>query len=115
MIRLPNPPQERPNEDPRQLGLWRNELYRMFSLGGSATYSGGAIAAGGVNTISVTVTGARADQAQTVEVGAPSAIDAGLMWCGVVTATDTAEIRIYNSTGSPITPASSTWTVRVLP
>lgn len=122
MIRLPNTPVERPiansqeaAEDQRQLAQWREQLYRMFNFVGSVTGTPGLIGAGAVGTLTVTVTGCFADQQQTVEVGAPSAIDAGLTWCGVVSAKDTVTIRIHNGTGGGITPASLIWAVRVTP
>jgi hypothetical protein len=122
MIRLPNTPVERPtknsqeaSEDQRQLAQWREQLYRMFNYVGSVTGTPGLIAAGAVGTLAVTVLGCFKDQNQTVQIGAPSTIDAGLTWCGVVSANDTVTIRIHNGTGGGITPASLTWAVRVMP
>jgi len=122
LIRLPNTPVERPTRDSkemaesqRQLAQWREQLYRMFQFVGSVTGSPGLIGAGAVGTLAVTVLGCFADQNQTVEVGAPSTINAGLTWCGVVSANDTVTIRIHNGTGGGITPASLTWAVRVTP
>ena len=122
MIRLPNTPTERPSptkhqaqEDLRQLTQWREQLYRILSMGGSTTYAAGAIGAGGFVTFTVPVVGARTGNEQACLVGPPSAINAGLLWDAVVTATDVATIRVYNTTGGPITPASSVWSVRVLP
>ena len=122
MIRPPNTPVERPNptsqeavEDQRQLAMWRNELYRILSLGGSVTGTPGLIAGGAIGTLTVTVTGCFADKEQSVMIGAPSTIDAGLMWSAYISAKDTVKIRIYNTTGGNITPASLTWAIRVLP
>ena len=122
MIRLPNTPIERPTkdskeivEDQRQLSQWREQLYRMFNFVGAVTGTPGLIGAGAVGTLTVTVTGCFKDQNQTVEVGAPSTIDAGLTWCGVVSANNTVTIRIHNGTGGGITPASLSWTARVFP
>ena len=110
--RLPSPP-EPLREEVRELDEWRNELYRQFELIGTVTGTPGLIGAGAVGTLAVTVTGCRTGKAQTVLVGAPSGIDTGLVWCGVISADNTVTIRIYNSTGGGITPASAEWTARV--
>jgi hypothetical protein len=121
-LRLPNTPVERPTknsqeamEDQRQLGHWREQLYRMFQLVGTVTGTPGLIAAGAVGTLTVSVIGCFADQQQTVEVGPPSTVNAGLLWSAFVSANDVVTIRIFNGTGGGITPASSTWAVRVTP
>ena len=121
-LRLPNTPVERPTknsqeaaEDQRQLAQWREQIYRMFNFVGTVTGSPGLIGAGAVGTLNVSVIGCFADQNQTVEIGAPSAIDAGLTWCGFVSANDVVTIRIHNGTGGGITPASLTWNARVTP
>jgi hypothetical protein len=121
LIRLPDPQTPMPDgkgnlvEDMRQLTMWREQLARMFNFVGAVTGTPGLIGAGAVGTLAVTVTGCFKDQSQTVEVGAPSTIDAGLTWCGVISANDTVTIRIHNGTGGGITPASLTWAVRVTP
>ncbi len=104
-----------PTEDQRQLGHWREQLYRMFQFVGTVTGTPGLIGAGAVGTLTVSVVGCFADQNQTVEIGAPSAIDAGLIWSGFVSANDVVTIRMYNGTGGGITPASLTWAARVTP
>lgn len=121
-LRIPNTPVERPRkdskeiaEDQRQLAHWREQLYRMFQFVGTVTGTPGLIGAGAVGTLTVSVIGCFADQNQTVEIGAPSAIDAGLMWSGFVSANDIVTIRIFNGTGGGITPASLTWAARVTP
>lgn len=121
MIRLPDPQTPQPDskgnlvEDMRQLTMWREQIARMFQTGGSVTGTPGLIAGGAIGTLTVTVIGCFADQQQTVEVGPPSTVDAGLMWSAYVSANDTVTIRIYNTTGGNITPASSVWTARVTP
>ena len=122
MIRPPNTPVERltPNsgeaqEDQRQLGLWREKLYQILSLGGSTTYAAGAIGATSFVTFTITVTGCYADKEQSVMVGPPAEINAGLLWNAVITANNVVTIRVYNTTAGPITPASSVWAVRVMP
>ena len=122
MIRPPNTPIERPmrnsqevQEDQRQLALWREKLYAILSLGGSTTYAAGAIGAAGFVTFTVSVIGCFANKEQSVMVGPPAAIDAGLLWNAVITANNVVTIRVYNTTAGPITPASSVWSVRVMP
>ena len=119
-LRLPNTPVERPTknsqeaaEDQRQLAHWREQLYRMFQFVGTVTGTPGLIAVASSGTLTVSVLGCFADKAQTVEVGAPSTVDAGLIWVGYVSANDTVTIRIWNTTALDITPASATWAVRV--
>jgi len=121
MIRLPDPQTPLPDgkgnlvEDMRQLTMWREQIARMFQTGGSVTGTPGLIAGGAIGTLSVTVTGCFADKAQTVEVGPSSTVEAGLVWSAFVSANDTVTIRIHNTTGGNITPASAVWTVRVTP
>ena len=121
MLRLPDPQTPLPDskgnlvEDMRQLTMWREQLARMFQTGGSVTGTTGLIAAGAIGTLTVVVIGCFADKAQTVEVGPPSAVEAGLVWSAFVSANDEVKIRIHNTTGGGITPASAIWTVRVTP
>lgn len=91
------------------------DTYWFGSLVGTTTVDVGSIAAGAVATFTITVAGAKADQQQQVCLGPPSAIEANLMWCGVVSADDTVTVRLYNPTGSPIDPASATWGAWVRP
>lgn len=113
-LKLPAPP-EPGKEDARQMVNWRDILYRLFELTGTVTATPGLIAAGGSGSVNIPVTGCRADIAQTVLVGAPSTINAGLVWCGFISGNDTVTVRIYNPTVSGITPASGQWTARVFP
>lgn len=77
-----------------------------------ATLDFSSISAGTVGTSTVTVDGAAAGD--LVILGPPSAIEAGLIWCGFVSADDTVTIRLHNTTGSPVDPASGTWSVQVI-
>lgn len=61
--------------------------------------------------LTVTVDGAMPYDA--VQLGPPPGINLGLDWCGVVTAENTVQIRIFNFTGSAIDPDPETWTVIV--
>lgn len=76
-----------------------------------ATLDFSSISAGAIGTATITVDGATGGD--LVVLGPPSSIEAGLVWSGFVSADDTVTIRLYNTTGSPIDPASATWNVQV--
>ena len=76
-----------------------------------ATLNFGSIAANSTSELTMTVAGATTNAA--VYLGAPPAIEAGLIWCGYVSAADTVSVRIHNMTGGAIDPASADWHVRV--
>ena len=50
----------------------------------------------------------------TVTVTPPSTIEAGLTWCGFVSANDTVTVRIHVSGVGAVNPASAVWRVTVL-
>lgn len=81
------------------------------SLHAVATLNFGSIAANSTSELTMTVAGATTNAA--VYLGAPPAIEAGLIWCGYVSAADTVSVRIHNMTGGAIDPASADWHVRV--
>jgi hypothetical protein len=99
----------------RALESWHQAVQAMLKLTGSRTIDVGSIAAGATGSFTVTVTGARADVGQTVQVGLPSTVDTGLVPWGTITADDVVTVYLYNRTGSPIDPASATYYVRVMP
>ena len=70
-----------------------------------------SIASNSTGTQTVTVTGATVSSGVTL--GAPSTIEAGLIWCGFVSAADTVTIRLHNASGGAIDPALATWHVIV--
>lgn len=80
-------------------------------LAGSATLDFGSIAAGATAELTITVTGAPVGAA--VHLGPPAGLESGLVAFGRVSATSTVTVRLYNSTGSPIDPASATWSAAV--
>lgn len=92
-----------------------NSVESILKLVGSVTATVGSIAAGGIGTVTITVTGAKPDQGMTVQVGLPSAINTGLVPYGNVTADDTVVLVLYNRTGSPIVLPEYTYSVRVMP
>ena len=91
------------------------DLERHGKFVGSTTVDVGSIAAGAIGTVTMTVTGARADMGQTVAVGLPSTINTGLVPWGNVTADDTVTLYLYNRTGSAIDPTSATYHCWVRP
>jgi hypothetical protein len=99
----------------RALESWHQAVQAMLKLTGSRTIDVGSIASGATGSLTVTVTGARADVGQTVQVGLPSTVNTGLVPWGTITADDVVTVYLYNRTGSPIDPASATYHVRVMP
>jgi hypothetical protein len=71
------------------------------------------ILAGTAQTLTITVTGAVIGD--TVALGPPPTLEAGLVWGGVVSSADTVAIRLTNITAAPINPASATWKASVIP
>lgn len=101
-----------PVKSPQETFYFLGLVHRMLSVAKSATVNPGSIASLATYTTTITVTGAMAGQ--TVLVGAPAALQAGLVYFGTVTAADTVRLSIYNSTAGALTPASATWNVRVM-
>ena len=80
----------------------------------SVTLDPGSIGAGATLAIgSIAVPGAAANNLCTV--GPPTTLNTGLIPICIVTAADTVELRIFNSTGGAIDPASATWVFRTAP
>lgn len=87
---------------------------RLSRLQGSATLNFGSIAAGGVATLTLTVTGA--NDGDIIAIGVPNAShNAGLVYTARVNSASTVTIQCYNSTGSAIDPASGTFKATVMP
>ncbi|GII87066.1 hypothetical protein Ssi03_50560 [Sphaerisporangium siamense] len=80
-------------------------------LTATATLDFASISAGAIGTHTVTVTGAAAGD--KVALGPPAAIEAGLIWCAYVSAANTVTIRLLNTTGGAVDPASASWKVAV--
>lgn len=91
----------------RKLSLARHPIHTAI-----ATLNFGSITGG--NTAELTVSISGASVGDNVSLGPPSGIEAGLIWCGYVSAANTVTIRIHNSTGSPVDPASASWKVAVI-
>lgn len=79
---------------------------------GTAVLDFGSIGAGLQATLTITVTGAATGD--VVLLGAPAALEAGLSFCGYVSAADTVTVVVANNTAGSIDPASATWRASVV-
>jgi len=70
-----------------------------------------SVAAGGVQELTVTVTGASVGD--IVALGLPATVDSGIVYDARVTAANTVTVRATNITGSAIDPASASYRVMV--
>lgn len=70
-----------------------------------------SVAAGATAELTVSVTGAVVGG--VVSLGPPASLEAGLVAFGRVSAADTVTVRLLNTTGSAIDPASATWAAEV--
>jgi len=77
----------------------------------TASLDFGSTAQSAISTATVTVPGAQVGD--TVSLGAPSTIEAGFLWSGFVSATDTVTIRLAKITTGTVDPAVGTWAVTV--
>lgn len=89
--------------------IWSSLPYQLGGFSATATLDFSSISAGASQELTVTVTGAAVGN--VVILGAPAAIETGLVWNGYVSATNTVKVRISNITGSSINPASASWRV----
>jgi hypothetical protein len=78
----------------------------------TATLDFPSISSNNSEELTMTVTGAATGD--IVMLGAPSAIESDLTWCGYVSAADTVTVRLHNSSGGAINPASATWKATVI-
>jgi hypothetical protein len=81
-------------------------------LSATATLDFPSISGNDTHTLTITVTGAVAGD--SVFLGVPATLDAGLIFCASVTAADTVTVRLHNSSGSPVDPASGTFRATVI-
>jgi len=81
-------------------------------LTATATLDFGSISANTEAELTMTVTGATTGKA--VVLGPPSSWESDLTATGFVSAADTVTIRVHNSRGTSVDPASSTWRATVL-
>lgn len=111
---------ERPTNSPGGTGwVTQNELATGLAgkadvgLSNFSSLDFPSIAAGGTEELTIVVVGAVAGD--TVALGPPDTIEAGLMWSGYVSALDTVTIRLHNTTAAPIDPASASWKASIIP
>jgi len=109
------PPSVSEINDFRAREIFDEHTYQCLRLVGSTTVDVASIAAGAIATFTITVKGAKADEEHAVALAPPSAIEAGLVWSGFVSADDTVTVRLHNTTGGAVNPASATWGARVFP
>jgi hypothetical protein len=81
-------------------------------LSATATLDFPSIGSNGTETLTITVTGAVAGD--SVFLGCPAGLDAGLVFCASVTAADTVTVRMHNSSGGSVDPASGTFRATVI-
>jgi hypothetical protein len=81
-------------------------------LSATATLDFPSISNNAIETLTITVTGAVAGD--SVFLGCPAGLDAGLVFCASVTAANTVTVRMHNSTGGPVDPASGTFRATVI-
>jgi hypothetical protein len=81
-------------------------------LSATATLDFPSIGSNGTETLTITVTGAVAGD--SVFLGCPAGLDADLVFCASVTAADTVTVRMHNSSGGSIDPASATFRATVI-
>ena len=81
-------------------------------LSATATLDFPSIGSNGTETLTITVTGAVAGD--SVFLGCPATLEAGLIFCASVTAADTVTVRMHNSSGGSVNPASGTFRATVV-
>jgi hypothetical protein len=81
-------------------------------LSATATLDFPSISGNDTHTLTITVTGAVAGD--IVFLGCPAGLDAGLIFCASVTAANTVTVRLHNSSGGSIDPASGTFRATVI-
>jgi hypothetical protein len=80
-------------------------------LSATATLDFPSIGSNSTEQLTMTVTGAAVGD--VVSLGPPSTIEAGLVWSGFVSAENTVAIRVHNTSGGSVNPASATWRAMV--
>lgn len=109
------PPGPSEEKDFRAKERFDEDTYRCLKMVGTVTTDIGSISAGAIATFTIPVNGAKVDAQHQVALSPPSTIDSGLTWSGFVSADDVVTVRVHNTTGGAINPASATWGARVFP
>ena len=92
-----------------KVGSSGNAMDGVFSA--TATLDFGSIASNATAQLTMTVTGAAVGD--VVMLGPPSTIEADLTWSAFVSAANTVAIRLHNTSGGSVDPASATWRAQV--
>lgn len=105
----------RPPRDAETEEIWQylEEIWRQLALVGSVTVNVGNITANTISTFTIPVMGARVSGNQQVALGPPSTIEAGLTWCGFVSADDEVTVRVKAHAAGDVNPAEAIWSARV--
>ena len=109
------PPGPSEEKDFRARERFDQDTYHLLRLAGTVQIDVPNITAGSIATFTIPVMGAKADEQQAVVLAPPSAIEAGLMWTGFVSADDVVTVRLHNTTGGGVNPADALWGARVFP
>lgn len=99
-----------------QILIFGPKINQFFSYGilrGSLTHNFPSISSVSLATQTLTVTGAQVGD--TVVVGRPATLDAGLVVSGEVTSANTVTVTVNNPTAGAIDPPSLTYPVTVFP
>ncbi len=97
-------------QDSVKIGSSGTAIAGVFSA--TATLNFPSISSNGTESLTMTVTGATTGS--SVCLSAPSTLEAGLIFSGFVSAANTVTIRIHNTAGSAVDPASATWRATVI-
>lgn len=113
--RIRKPPSVSEDKTFRARESFDADLESMLKLVGSRTIDVPSIAAGTLYAFTVTVTGARKDFGQTVQLGLPSLVNQNLIPWGYVSNDDEVTIVLRNPSAGSIDPPSADYHVRVMP
>jgi hypothetical protein len=97
------------NNDYFSFANWRIGLGIISS---TATLDFPSISSNHSEELTITVTGA--STGDVVMLGAPAAIESNLTWVGYVSSSNTVTVRLHNSAGGSVNPASATWRATVI-
>lgn len=110
------PPSPSDNKDLRSYEYFFQDIFDQNSLTGTKVFDLPSLASGAVTSITIPVTGAKADKQQTVEYGLPSSWNVSLqVSAAFVSADNTVTLVIRNPTGGSIDMGSATYSARVRP
>ena len=89
-----------------------NWLSGLGFISATATLDFPSISSNHSEELTITVTGAAVGD--VVIIGAPASIESNLTWVGYVSASNTVTVRLHNSAGGSVDPASATWKATVI-